>query len=600
MEEFAEISKKIKADAKQGDINIIYPFMEVQPNKKLSIVGIYDNCESSIVNGVGDDIPFVESEYYYGLTPAFGTDEICIALKNGNFKNSEVFEKFIDDSAHLFTVPSTMRKYARALFAKTLVKMSTMFGHSFVCNNSECYDLFCNIATNVATKNIDYDVNEQSHSIRLLGQPSEQFINALDDNFLINTQGELILKCVADIENIREKLSAECISLVQGKGYYSGVLPRVKHFSWLNMEYSNAEVMSLGIKFGRSTFATMDAFDSSYIKNHRLLEKYKPLLEEMDEHEDKLVDNLQNSIGSSENIMTKVNAFLELSYSAHNLAVSGNIITADGYLILAKRGQKTIDTNTYYCSINGQSEICDKTVGFYQQSVYEDIPTLHVDDKSRIDFMGELERETEAELNIICPSSHWELQGVSFLSIMNLNGKDASRRRFHFNILGECHTEYDLAQIIKTQKKATEKFENSRIIGVKIKRHKNVFSRIIDSIKSAFMWISKSKDLITSIFALAIFFMGLKELKSAEFTIKSLSSIFSIIFTSLSLIVLIKNIIANIIKYVKRKNTHLKLAILAECNDFYKNVHCKLKNKNVCFHPIADVMAYEYIKHSLI
>ena len=43
MREFVEISKNIKSNAKSGDVNIIYPFVEVHPNKKLSIVGIYDN-----------------------------------------------------------------------------------------------------------------------------------------------------------------------------------------------------------------------------------------------------------------------------------------------------------------------------------------------------------------------------------------------------------------------------------------------------------------------------------------------------------------------------------------------------------------------------
>ena len=163
--------------------------------------------------------------------------------------------------------------------------------------------------------------------------------------------------------------------------------------------------------------------------------------------------------------------------------------------------------------------------------------------------------------------------------------------------MGECHTEYNLSQVINAQKYSTEKFENSRIIGIKIKRHKNIFFQIMSSVISSLTLILKSKDLITSIFALAIFFMGLNELINAEFTINILSSIFSIIFTTLSSIVLLINLIRNVNSSVKRKNSHLKLTILAECSDFYKNVHCKLKKKHICLHPIADVMRYEYIKN---
>lgn len=599
MKDFTETAKKIFANATQGNVNVLYPFIEMPTDKKLSIVGKYENKEDLIVNGVGETISFDENNYYYGLTPKFGSDEICELLKHENFKDCESFDKFIDDNSNLFTLPAKMRKYARALFAKTLVKMSTMFGYNIICQDEECYIRLCKIVENIATKNIDYDVNEQTHSIRLLGQPSEQIIKILNDNFLISTEGKLIIKNEVEQGNFIIKLSHMNISLVQGKCYYSGVLPRVKSFKLNNPEHSNADVMSLIVKFGRTTFATMDAFDSSYIKNHRLLEKYKILLEELDMREDMLIQNLLNLTDSSKNMLDRINIFLEQSYSAHNLAVSGNIITADGYLILAERGQKTIDSKTYYCSINGQSEILDKRVNLYWQSVYEDKPTININEPMRIDFMGEFERETKAELNINCPANDWSLQGISFLSIFNQNNIETSQRRFHFNILGECHTEFKLSDIITKQEKAAESFENGNIIGVKINYHKNVFLKVTSLLKSSIVWILKSKDLITSIFALAIFFIGINELLNTEFTIKSLWSICSMVFTFLSLIVLIKNIVIFTINYIKRKNTHYKLSLLSNHNDFYEDIHCKLKNKKISLHPIADLMIYEYIKYFL-
>lgn len=594
MEEFTETSRKIKNNRGIGDVNTIYPFIEVEQGKKLSIVGIYDNTENSIVNGIGESIPFVEDEYYYGLSPEFGADEVCDAIKRGCFSETSIFEKFLNDNAKLFTLPDSMSKYARALFAKTLVKLSTIFGYKFDCQNYESYNLFCKSIGRIAKMHIEYDLNESVLGIRLLGQPREQILKILDENFVFNSNGKLDIKKNTQENNVFKFISSHNISLVQGKVYYSGVLPRVKKFIWQDLNSSNPEIKSLGIMFGRSTFASMDAFDSSYIKEHWLLEKYVKTLEDLDRNEDSLMHEFLDK-PSVENI----NSFLEKSYTAHNLAVSGNVITADGYLLLAKRGQKTIDKNSYYCSINGQSEIYDNRVSFYKQSVYEDVPTINIENSSRICFMGELERETAGELNITCPASHWLLQGVSFLGVINSNSEKISRRRFHFNILAECTTEYSLAQVIKLQKNASERFENSKIIGVKINRYNNILTKIVSSTKTLFKGLLKSKDLVTSIFALAIFFMGFNELQSAEFTIKSLSSICSIFFTSLSLIFFIKNIIALVIKRVKRKNTHLKFSIIGECDNFYNDVHDHFAHRKINLHPIADVMLYEYIKNSL-
>ncbi|MGN1103560.1 MAG: hypothetical protein ACI4QI_01665 [Candidatus Coproplasma sp.] len=598
MNDFDKIAGNIKVNAKPDDVNIIYPFVEVQSDKTLSIVGVYDNEEEAIVNGIGESIPFIKDNYYYGLSPAFGVDKICEALNNDVFKDSNSLNAFINKNAHLFTLPASMMNNAKALFAKTLVKMSTMFGYSFVCVDKDCFNHFCETIKRLGIKSVDYDVNEKTRIVRLLGHPSEELISGLNKYYMVGANNNLFLRSECDKQNLREWLSPKNLSLVQGKTYYSGVLPRVKEFIWRNLQYANSKVMSLEVKFGRSTFATMDALDSSYIKDHRLLKDYKKLLDEMDEYEDKCTDELLCAV-KCKSIFDKVNDYLKKSYSAHNLAVSGNIITSDGYVVLAKRGQKTYDANTVYCSVNGQSEIYDKSVAFYQQSVYEDMPTIHINDNSRIDFMRELERETEAELNIVCPDSHWKLQGVSFLSIKNSNNLLSSRRRFHFNILGECKTEHSLSHIIETQKNAIEEFENSKIVGVKINQHNNIITKIMSSIKSSILLFIKSKELVTSIFAISIFFLGLNKIQNTGFTFEKLSDYFSIIFTSLSFCVIVKESIVGLVKYIKRIKTHIKLSIYKGKVDFYKCVHCKLGKRKINLHPIADLMLYEYIKNSL-
>lgn len=194
MESFADIGKRIKDNAKESEVNIIHPFIEVQPKKKLSIIGVYDNSETEIVNGAGEIIPFDESSYYYGMNPEFGADEVCLALKAGAFKDCVSFEKFMDDKKEFFTLPAKMSKYARALFAKTLVKMSVMFGYYFHCDSRACFERFCDIASGIAVKNIDFDTNEKEQTVRLLGQSSIEFLNALDNGFTVEKSGDLTIK----------------------------------------------------------------------------------------------------------------------------------------------------------------------------------------------------------------------------------------------------------------------------------------------------------------------------------------------------------------------------------------------------------------------
>ncbi|GGA98225.1 hypothetical protein ERX37_04545 [Macrococcus hajekii] len=183
-----------------------------------------------------------------------------------------------------------------------------------------------------------------------------------------------------------------------------------------------------------------------------------------------------------------MNQYLSQSFNTHTLAVSANIVTSDGYLLIAKRSSGSIDSNTYYCSVNGQSEFYDENVQFYQNSVYEDLPTMHFDKNNRIDFSHEMSREAIAELGIYHLKDQWNIIGLSYLSINN-NNRPIKKRRMHFNLLMENQTDQTFKDIYDKKDSQTESFEHDDLLGFKteIFRSRAQLSRFY--IKKSVGWI---------------------------------------------------------------------------------------------------------------
>ena len=170
---------------------------------------------------------------------------------------------------------------------------------------------------------------------------------------------------------------------------------------------------------GRTTFATLDAFDYGNLVTHPLLRF--PL--EGDEHSIadtvrkvrkeeyermSLLFSYDNSKEEGQShartLLNLINRYLSSSINSNTIAVSANLTTRDGCLIGAVRNSSSIDTGTCYCSSNGQMEFRDNLVTFYRNSVYVDLPSLSVPkgldaQYERLDFTKEIERETIAELN---------------------------------------------------------------------------------------------------------------------------------------------------------------------------------------------------------
>lgn len=199
-----------------------------------------------------------------------------------------------------------------------------------------------------------------------------------------------------------------------GEGYYySGVMSRVMKVEYKDNQASNALIKQIRFYVCKTTYATVDMMDNTSILQHPFFNESlhnrntRSLMIEFDHHEDRCHLNLYHSKPGAENERLLLNDYLRQSFNTHTIAVSYNIKTADGYYIAAKRNTNCIDTGEYYCAANGQSEFIDKHASFYQESVFEDMPTMVYDSEYRVDLNNELRREVIAELGISSLNSEW-------------------------------------------------------------------------------------------------------------------------------------------------------------------------------------------------
>lgn len=281
--------------------------------------------------------------------------------------------------------------------------------------------------------------------------------------------------------------------LRDGNIYYSGTMPRVKRIDYDTDHPSSEQIKYLTMHVERTTFATVDCMDNPIVMLHPFFkDKERPLYDyllDFDRYEDRVQEKYlynqkeESSDGQTQyekNEIKNINEYLEKSFNTHTVAVSANIETADQYLLVGKRGKGTIDDGEYYCSVNGQSEFNDENVSFYQDSVYEDLPTLNFNSKKRIDLNNEIQRETIAELGISMFEQDWQYYGVSYLSINNkINGASyenaakVTKRRMHFNVLTYNKSYSDFEEIYNNHENVTENFENSFIEGIRLNVYKD-------------------------------------------------------------------------------------------------------------------------------
>lgn len=461
------------------------------PHKKLSIVG---KCLARYADN-----------QYFGYHPKINPEFLKLYYDGSNIdvnlfweKTKKLYYAYSQDfklsnfplsDEDLTTLNISQDEFNILMLGRAVIKLSQNYGirielkpHS---NAKEIIDSIQSTENNL--NNHTYDtfsttidvIDKDNSTILIKGFPDKKILDILDnfakykiierDNYHIYSPHENGQSFVDIFKDAKHFKYAE---LTGNHIFYSGVMPRVEKIIINDNNKDTPHLDFIKLLLGRTTFMTVDVMDNPTTINHPFFNQainhqtISSILYRFDHFEDIVQDQY---LYANEDI-NHLNDYLEKSYNTHTVAVSGNIVTSDDYLLTTVRSSKSIDAETIYMSVNGQSEFYDKNVDFYQDSVYEDIPTMHYDKDLRINFINEIEREAAAELGIINFESDWEMFGLSFLSINNSN-KDTSKinkRRMHFNINFENKCILNFNEVYNRKNMNTESFENEDIFGYKI------------------------------------------------------------------------------------------------------------------------------------
>lgn len=498
---------------------------------------------------------------YHGLHPSFDADKLINFLDKGINSSCEFWKQIGDlqENHHymdLIDVKNCIKlngktfnldKIKTSLLGRAVLQMASKFGfrlkieNNFVCELRKilisAWRNVCDYYAQLVKEECDddifktpyWEINATELYVDLLGiWPIEAIEEIIKHCEVYSDEDKVFVirkKCPNQDNPVLLKLLTFCseykehFKLLASEVYYSGIMPKV-----IRIEANDDVIWSSDIKYlilhvVRTTFATVDFMDNPNIINHPFFHickqgyRYKQMVY-FDLHEDKVQNDYlyaqtkDNNESSSEDKpksyeqkeIEKINSYLQNSYASHTVAVSANIETKDGYLLLGKRSKMAIDAGEYYCSVNGQTEFLDENVSFYRISVYEDLPTMNYESNFRVDLNKEIKRESIAELGLTLFEDNWKYYGISYISINNYttgNGRSITfkaaesikARRMHFNVLMRNTTPVDFEYVLNSQRYATEKFENSIIKGLKISIYNGNIDRLKKKTLKAFNWV---------------------------------------------------------------------------------------------------------------
>ena len=501
----------------------------------IQMVAANDQSKISIILKSSD------SQNYHGLHPTYSTEKMLNFIEKlgvasasdfwnqvSDLQNKE-FKYFHLEPADRIDALDEHSKVEEILLGRSILQMASHFGYRFMCSNlEEQAQIMDELETIWNEYIIDNTNNKLSYCLAKSGEHEEElyidflgiwpkevleivnskfYLNNLkeSDNFTISQTATATSTKIIDLYESNDEVK-KYFKLRQGEVYYSGVMPRVLEIKHDFTPSTSSEIKYLTLLVGRTTFATVDCFDNPTIINHPFFREsdYYGKMIDFDSKEDiaqatHLYKNkISNDLSQRDYEIRQIeaiNKYLKDSYNTHTVAVSANIETKENLLLVAKRSNSSIDSGEYYCSVNGQSEFNDDQVGFYQDSVYEDLPTMNYNSKTRIDLNHEIQREAIAEIGVSTFLRDWKYYGISFLSINNVervrsDGSDLStvaqvtKRRMHFNVLMFNQASFDFETIIENHDNVTEKFENSQIEGIKVRVFKKTFDFIEEYVSS--------------------------------------------------------------------------------------------------------------------
>ena len=297
---------------------------------------------------------------------------------------------------------------------------------------------------------------------------------------------------------------------------YSGCIPRLLSVEFIEPNESNTTIGQFKLQLGHTSYITMfglSKFDvmSDDLMNCEIINGLtcRELNKIFDEEELNSIKEYMSCTNANDandpndylkNELLYLNNYLSNDLNVHNINVSGNLITSDGYCIFTQRGGSVVDEHTLYPSVNGGAEIFDDQVEFYKNSVEEDFPTI-LYNKDKVHFSHEHTREAVGELGINDNAISWNYLGISVMA-GKPHEKLGSRTPLHFNILAEKYCLDTFDNLNNQRMYASESFENENMFGYNL----NIFKNRIDLLKyrlyKIIKWCMSNKDIVTIIFLL--------------------------------------------------------------------------------------------------
>ncbi len=478
-------------------------------------------------------------EFYYGVSPKLDSKTLLDLFSQRTITSVQDLENYVLQNPGLFALHENQKEYLPHVAQYIVVCMANHFGLRLGFNRSQTDKLMKKLEDALyspeAIKTIlKYD--EQNECLTVYGFPTKDVLRILGEYKYsrriakkeTKKKGKAdsleIWEPVADGVLSVEQLYKEHTTVVRGKVFYSGVLLKPMNVDHLHSYYENDKIRSVCFTFEKTTYGTVCAFDNN-LTEHPLLgansrKKMISFFMEDDHKKSELIGKLKScetmGINLEKKMLEVVSDYLRKSNNVNQICVSGNIVTLDGYVILGRRSAGSIDNKSIYPGVNGNAEVADGDVSFYNESVYEDYPTIRTDGH-RIDFFGEIGRETYGELHQNLSEQEWIAYGVTLSGNTPLSpekdpdGRDAynqSFRRMHFNIILEHPCDKTFNAIEKESVLAAEAFETKSYLGVKVLCEKNHWTLVKNSIVRGLRSLITHKEVLDSVIAIALFLLA--------------------------------------------------------------------------------------------
>ncbi len=526
--------------------------------------------------GFSDDFEF----FYYGASPKIDSFSVIDAISSLSFTSTEGLNTYISEHCTEFKLHENQAEYLLDVAKLILITVASKYGIEV----QPCDEL--NFLTDTDSDFSEIIThNKVAGTLLFHGCPCQDLIEQLEPYRFVNNDG---VWQISDngirFQDIYSNKSN--IKLLVGKVFYSGVLMKALEINKQKYNFENNGITNYQLIYERSSFATVCAFDENYT-SHPLLKESRENLNAFFCYDDAckvcLSEKLSEKGIDDAQILSCVNEYIKCSYNVNQIGVSSNIKTPKNEILFGLRAASNIDDGALYPSVNGNAEVYDADVQFYNNSVYEDLPTVYID-KERSDLLGEIARESYGELNMTSTKESWSCHGMVISgNLPQTDQGNNSKRRCHFNVLFENEVDKTLDEIMQHYRTASESFENKCFAAIIIKCYKNRAHSFFSGIVSFLQHVLESKDVVESILLLLITFMSIKTI---DLSLDNISSLLSIVFACIILVTTFVRVVRHCLRMVNKAKHTKKICI-------YKNMSyaslCRKISKvmNTKYHPVA-------------